>query len=539
MYNLLIVDDEATVVSGFAYDIDWSALEIDEVYTAATAQQALDLLHASRVDVVISDIRMPGIDGLELTRIIRSCWPYAKVILVSGYEEFEYAQQAVALGVLEYVTKPVPYAELTRAVRRAIDAVNHDLEQARIVRDAEQQLQALLPAQQERLLNEWIVQGRTDVVALLPTYQIRLDPVQPILLLLLRVDEWLNTSEQRDARMSELVLQNLVREILLRDAEALFFSDPDNHQIVLIQASDSHRLGELHRYLEAMVEPLQMAARRTLGGVVSLFWDAPFATLDDAPAAYRRMLDRSRRRLAWGSGVLMGREVDPTTTSKSLNALAQYPPLYQLAESLQQGAMIGRIEGVFRELDAQPAVAYELLLEVYHTICGALVQASNKRGAALHEWAGETLPFFTNFEQIRSIEALRRWSLAATRQYMSAMLGRETHQPRRLVERAKRLIQEQFTEELSLEKLAAQLFLHPKYLSRLFKKEVGLSPTDYHIRLRIERAQQLLHQPGIKVYEVAEQVGYNSIAHFNRIFKREVGLTPKDFQDASIGAGDA
>lgn len=120
VYNLLIVDDEQIVVNGLAEDIDWQELEIEQVLRATNGLQALKLLENNKIDVVIADIRMPEMDGLELVKQVCEKWPMAKVILLSGYERFEYAQKPISFEVFRYLTKPIASEVIKQVVQDAL-----------------------------------------------------------------------------------------------------------------------------------------------------------------------------------------------------------------------------------------------------------------------------------------------------------------------------------------------------------------------------------------------------------------------------------
>jgi two-component system response regulator YesN len=171
-------------------------------------------------------------------------------------------------------------------------------------------------------------------------------------------------------------------------------------------------------------------------------------------------------------------------------------------------------------------------------ISNAILQDSlNNRGISLDEWCHENnQDYFYSFEKIKTIDKLEKWCLDITEEYLVYALNSEKKRNCYLIEKAKKIILQNLDKEISLSEIASQLYFHPNYLSRLFKKEVGLSITDYQIRLRIEKAKEILREPGVKVYEVAERVGYESVTYFNRLFKKEVGITPKEYQKNLSGS---
>ena len=120
MYSLLLVDDELLILDGLFNNIDWEESGFSNVYRASSAEAALDIMNKYRIDVVVTDISMPGMDGIEMCRHIKESWPLCRVIFLSGYRDFDYARRAVEMGVYQYLVKPVRYEDIQQTVEGAL-----------------------------------------------------------------------------------------------------------------------------------------------------------------------------------------------------------------------------------------------------------------------------------------------------------------------------------------------------------------------------------------------------------------------------------
>ena len=129
MFQVLIVDDEPAVLEGLAYTMPWEELEVEQVHQASSAAEALKLLNRHHVDIVITDIRMPGMSGLELIQEIRRSWSGVRCIILSGHGEFEYAREAIRMETTDYLLKPIEADELTETVRSVQDKLRAEWEQ--------------------------------------------------------------------------------------------------------------------------------------------------------------------------------------------------------------------------------------------------------------------------------------------------------------------------------------------------------------------------------------------------------------------------
>lgn len=157
MKTVLIIDDEPNVVQGLGEDIDWDELGIDQVYEATNGEEAKAVLESGRIDIIISDIRMPLLDGLSLARIVRERWPLCRLIILSGYDLFSYAQKAVEYRVFRYLSKPAPYGEIVEAVKEALADQEKQVRRLRSLQDAELRLEQVLPLLQSNLLKGMVI----------------------------------------------------------------------------------------------------------------------------------------------------------------------------------------------------------------------------------------------------------------------------------------------------------------------------------------------------------------------------------------------
>jgi two-component system response regulator YesN len=535
LYNLLIVDDEVVVVNGLAYDIEWEDLKISGVFKAYNAKQALNYMNKNRIDIVIADIKMPGMDGLEMANYIRAKWPYVKIILLSGYEEFKYAQKAILIGVYHFLTKPAAYNEIKETVKNALIQREKELSQIHALEDAERQLEAAIPMIQERYLNAWVVQGRmTPEKVIRSACKLQLDTGYLSALLLFKIDEWSKqpTPEQQD--VYELAIKNSIRKILLKDANGYIFNDIEGNCILIIFDKDENCLKEKLHYIKEMLETFQNYIDNLLGCTISIYW-SDVVTLQETHTSYSRLLEISNRHLVWPSGIIMGPETmkSDQKNEDNIDSLYIYPRISTLVESAQKDKVIERIEVIFSEVQKRGSISHETLLSIYYSIVGSIMQDCAKRGISTQSWAQDYQKYFYSFQHIKTIYDLKNICIKLTELYMDYIVSYQNDNVHYLIEKTKKIIEESIGKELSLIDIASNLYIHPNYLSRLFKAQVGLSITDYSIKLRMEKAKKILQQSNAKMYEVAEMVGYASAAHFNRTFKKYFGVTPKEYQKFS------
>ncbi len=531
MYNILIVDDEITVVNGLAYDIAWSELEVTGIYKAYNANQAIEYMKKSRIDIVLTDIRMPEMDGLELANLIRTSWPYAKVILISGHDEFSFAQKAIDLGVLSYITKPAYHEKVQEAVMRAIVEIKKELVKTNALDITKRRLEEELPLLQERYLNAWAVRGSLELktaIEKLKSCNMAIDVENKLFLILVKVDRRDHKTDVVQEGIYRVALLEIIKDVLLNNEDVISFYDWEGNQIILVNRNSIHDLQKISSYIQNMAETFQLSVHSTLDQTVSLFW-SEIVELDGVHEAYHKILEHSRKTLLYSSGVIMGPgRKTPSEKNEKVSKLNAYPTFSMLIESIQKEEAVGRIVEIFEEVETK--LNAENLLNIYFIISGALVEDSIKKKVKLEEWAKETQNFFYNFERIGSVHELKSWCMDMTRQYLECTSKKEKNSTNYLIQQVKKMIEEHLEDDISLDEIASLHFIHPNHLSRMFKDREGMTITDYRIKCRIEKAKELLKMPGMKVYEVAEKVGFGSVSSLNRVFKQGTGLTPKEYQ---------
>ena len=532
MYNLLVADDEVVLAEGIARDIDWAAAGVEQVFVAEDGDRAIELMRENRVDIVVTDIRMPGRGGIDLARHIRDEWPFAKVIFLTGYDEFDYAQKAIDLAVHRYLMKPVSDEELVESVKEAGAEITREIESTARMHALEERVESMLPFVRERFLRAWI-EGRQDDAldrsALLAQYGLDDLPESSVVPILVRRDAWLHESRHRES-VYQLTIGEMADRILFREEGVpQFWTEQDD--LALLPYVRGHAGAErMREYALRMAPAFRSAVRQTLGVVVSII-TGPVVEATRAPDSFHAIRDHLRTRYACREGKIIDLlHIVASEPAMAFGAISHSSELAHYVDTLQEDEALSLVEATFADLTAHEHVSKESIVLVYARIIDALYNASLARGIAVEEWIRDPKRLRFSFDLVRSIEELKGWALENIRAFMRRTQTDNLSNRTRFVKRAKRVIHERLSSELSVASIAEELDLNANYLSTAFSKSEGMPISEYITKQRIDAARMLLRSPGVKTYEVAEQVGYRSVAHFNRTFKRHVGMSPKRFQ---------
>lgn len=529
MYNLLLVDDERAILEGLAFNIDWDCMGIQEVFRAEDAAAALTILKEHPIDLIITDVRMPGMDGITMSETVLRQWPYTKLIFLSGYKDFEYARRAIDVKAFQYVLKPVRYEELEAIVRKAIAELEQDFQKRSIIEEAEQRIHEMQPFLQERYLYLWLEKDRRrpwEEPGGAAECGLELYPEDWGFWLSVQVDHW--SGQALNDGVLNVAITELVRLILGTDCRFVPFPNFSGVHNLLFLSPGSEAIHPHFKRIIDRLETLQFSIGQSLSCQVSLFWDYP-VPLEQLGEAYRRLHQRIRLRMGCLAGAISGPDPLDPLRSHELKSLHSHPSFATLVSGCRREQALEWVCGAFRELREPELQTQDNILQIYHTVVGTLISDSNQRKIPLAEWGREYQEFFENAHTITTVEAFFELCRSAVAAYFDCVLAHQQNQSTRLAEHLKALIAEQLTTEISVTRLARQFNYNAVYLSRVFKEETGLSLQDYIIRVRIDRAKELLNS-GERVGDVAAKVGYENFPHFSRIFKKVVGVSPKQYQ---------
>ncbi|MFK7693610.1 response regulator [Paenibacillus sp. HJGM_3] len=534
MYQLLIVDDEPSVVNTIAHTMPWEELEVDEVLRAYSGQEALELVKRHVVDILITDIRMPGLDGIQLVEQIRKFSKQTQVIFLTGYGEFEYAKRALQLEAADYLLKPVSDESLIHSVSAVIRKLKREEEKAELYERAALLLQEHQPALKAEMLVQVLEGGRLDAQESLAMIGVPFASGDLATLVLIRLEGSFSRFNRRDRLLMEYSIFNMAEETF--SPYFAVWTCRDRHEFLVLalkpridpDAEDGPQL------LPRLCGQLQHNVMRYLNGDISLAIGSPSRFPEEIAASYQSALLLMRRRLGKDIGLIMKAD-DPLEKQDvpSLKALHEPPSLNHLLEEGRWEEAGMKLEMSFEELDQVWNDSPELLTELYHAIafgCYRYAHANGETLTRLMERIGEPegLP---ELRALLSVHRMKEWALGLCRQ-LSCEKTEDTRSSRAsVVAHVKAYIHEHLADDVSLHVLADQVGLHPVYLSKVFKLETGEGLKEYLHQVRMEKAVRLLKHSDHKIYEITAEVGYLNTPYFIKVFKKEFGQTPQEYRD--------
>ncbi|MFC5404742.1 response regulator [Cohnella soli] len=525
MYRVLVVDNEPIIVDGlFSLFQELDSLELD-VMKAYSAFEAIECLKENKVDVVVADIHMPGLSGIELQQIIRERWPKCKVIMLTGYNDFNYAQTVIRQGGFDYILKTEGDVKIIDSLSRAIG----ELQQSESMEDylslaKEQLLEARRLLQNELLLQivEEIVPFNEKLQERLLELDIVLHADRPLFAVACRVDEWGESYSLSDRMLMMFAVENIAREYL---ADANFQSlSLDRHKFIwLVQYKQEQEWDGFGKYVRNMLSEIQTTSQKLLRTTLS------FAVSEHA-IPWGELARRTRLlRQTLEQGLGLGKGVVIRENTASIEHVSQQirvgRSLVELERCLEARDVASFRKGCRAVLE-KAIQRHSLYTEVYYSIAVML-------------WAHVNRLKLNPEEGMKSIESLLTWEAAAD--YLTEITSRiieqrgveQLQESHELIDKLHRYIEANLVQDLSLTRLSGVVYLNGAYLSRVYKQMTGIGLTEYIADKRLDKAKQLLIASQSKIKDIAESVGLET-GYFIKLFRKREHMTPQEYRKLKL-----
>jgi len=533
-YNLLIVDDEEIAIRGIMKGIQWDELQFGEIYTAMDAEEAKEILRSKQVHVVLSDIDMPNENGLELLEWINEHVPNCVTLFLTGHADFKYAQQAVQLASFNYLLKPIDHNLLQQALLDAYMKAEElvSLESIRATYDQfHKQWQLQRPLLVERFWHD-VIHYRQSLATVylesaMSNYGIPLAGDSEIQLIQISIERWREEWSARDEEIMTYAIKNVAEEFFLGEGGTKGHCLQDGQGILYLILYHPQPESQAQDRLQQLAYAFIEHCRQHLHGYISCYI-GKIIPLTSIREGIRALMQLEKQNVTQSCTVRLEQE-GASRAEAPAAAAVHFPDWIVLLETGKLTQLNYQIDLYFDKLQ-QAKASYHELMAFYFGFMNSILQWLQTKGInstdimAEHEWE-------INEATIKSLARLRLWTLSVCSQ-ISGYMSVEGKQVSTVVEKVQQYMLAHLDEEFSRERLAEQVYLNPAYLSRLFRRETGMSLTDYMVKLRINKAKEKLEFSNDKVSDIAFEVGYANFSHFSKLFKKMTGLTPQEYRKA-------
>lgn len=521
IFSIILADDEQQILYGMKKGIEWEKLGFRVAGVAQNGKEALELMEEVHPDLVISDIKMPFMDGLELAKHIHEDYMNTKVILFSGWDDFEYARLAISYGVSEYIMKPINYEEMQNLLMKMHEELdkeyNEKMNRARLEHAYMESLPLLRQQFFTRLVTEKMnkneLQSQIDNLKLEFT-----DAVYSV------VAMKVGRGDEKDV-LSELAVKQTIKEALEKIARVYEFGMSDN-EIFILGSNKKHDVGRITRTIDEAVVLIERIFQSRISCGISVSREK----IEDMPSLYEQAFEALDYNLVtveesytYYNDIMPVQDVKEDWNTKVENIgknITHYTEeeLKSQVESLL--AWLHRRQYSLNEYQV-------LILEISFSFSRFYKKyqiTSDMEFAGTKKMAVKILSLSTG-------EELDHWLVNYCELIRSLIQKKQIDNNVILAEHARKIVEERFPDpDLSVETVCGKLHVSSSYFSKIFKQETGGTFVNYLTGRRMEEAKKLLLQTDYKSQVIGNMVGYPEPNYFSYVFKKNCGMSPVKYR---------
>lgn len=534
--KVFLVEDEMVIRRGIKNSIDWEKEGYIFCGEASDGELAYPMIIKEKPDILITDIRMPFMDGLELCKLVKKELPNIKILILSGYDEFDYAKEAIRLGVTEYLLKPISSGKLLEALNWVSESIRREKEDKDLVRKYMEEMRENTEHEKQKFFEQMIA-GNLSMADALETgkkYEMNLSAGMYNLLLFRFTLGKENRKSGELLGEAEYAIEKLTERLeyvfeFQRGVEGwAFLLMADNEEQM------SERVKELSKDLEEIMKNYSTIAY--FGGI-----GQPVARLRELEESFREAeralaarFTMELNRIISVEDIRMAQNVD-TLDDIEITSFGEIEKTRTMLEKfLNNGAEDEIDEFVDVYINELPEENLKSVLMRQYIIMDAyivMMSFCEKIEGIEGEMQAQSEELKNSMKTIQTLEEIKNY----IRMLLKKIIGvRDTISGRRysdIIEIAKDQIRKTYmSDEISLNTIAAEVEMSPSYFSSIFSKEMGKTFVEYLTEIRMDRAKELLMCSSMKTSEIGYEVGYKDPHYFSYIFKKTQNCTPKKFR---------
>lgn len=513
MFSVLIVDDEVITRRGLKSHVDWDKLKIDKVYDSGNALEALELVKKVKPDLILSDVCMPEMNGIEMCTRIRAIHKECQIVFLSGYSDKEYLKGAIQLEAVSYVEKPISIEEVEEALLQAVEKQRKNRQKKEKIRrlvtenysmTAKHLIEKMsIPHVKRELLEQDFKKLQMDW-----------ESMQGFSVVLFK----LGLGEKREP---EMILREIRQEFR---GISHIYSVKEYGYLVFVCAFSESGTAELmelaERIQQSMMRYVQAPYYCAVGEAVD--------SIETIYESYQSAVIKMQQMCFWNKAKFGFAANQP---EEKLNFDEQvFAEFTQAVKQYKEEDAVRAMKRLYLFMQHQQAVMVSSIKGIYFRFVEVLFQKAEFAAEDTYDNASIVGMIWEKLHEIDSLDGCQRYLEEETADYFKNM--EQLAQNNQTMIQIISYIQSNYRDtELCLENIAENVYLSPNYLSSLFKKKMGKTISQYITDIRVQHAKELLRDRSMKLYDVAVKTGYKDANYFTKIFKKAVGVTPSEYRE--------
>jgi len=529
----MIVDDEPIILDKLQSIIDWEKYDCRIVAVADNSTAAMKLALNTKPQIIFSDICMPLMNGIDLAEVLRKELPRSLMILISGYDDFNYAQQAIEAGVFRYLLKPINTAKFIETLQEALQHLSLLDQELKEKESLKAKIKDSLPRLKEKFFTD-LISGELSNKTIEQQLNFLGLNLSSSLYGVLNVhpDDYgvlTNSLPEAELQLYQAHLLSLLENALMNHTSFWYgFQNRPGETLVIFGVESTESI-------EGFIQGIQLVQAR-IEEMYNITFSAGLGRLytgfESINISYRETLLALDFKLWAGKNVIIPYQDIENTQSGHLVFQPDYDGFSSALREGNQDKAFGLVEQIFASYKSQEYTSKSFLHLTMLGMVNLIIRSLLEFNIAIEAILGPAFDPFQEIDALETLSDLEAWFKEILIKAMDEISRHKQDISRNFVAKAKSYMDLNYADpSLNLAKVAENVFVSSCYLSRLFKEITGKTMIEYLTKTRIRAAKNLLKKTSAKVYEIAEQVGFSDYHYFGIVFKKITGLTPLEYRD--------
>lgn len=531
MYNVMIVDDESVIRKGLICFVDWKLLDCNLACEATNGLEALEKLNDYDIDILITDIKMPGMDGIELSKHVYDNYSNIKIIMLTAYADFSYAQLAIKYNVVDFIIKTNPSDKIIEAVNKAKHMIELQKEKEKNLTYMEGMINKNLSAIHEKFFNDvfsGLIYIPEEIEKKITEYDITLENYCILSFEISDLSGKYNSASTHDHRDFISSIKNFL-SLALKDYTHHIFMMNTDLLITLVSTNDFKPSAFLQSLISICNEILEIVSSFMKFSLSIGIGDMHTSSYD-LQKAYNESLEALMGNFPNNNQPLVYKACTNNLSGNTTFDSHKY--IEELSNNLSYGncsEAASTLKTLFYEYrnNNLPKEQFKVSGILIYSLCSRLIENYAIDAA---EDTGANSEIYRQICESKSLQSLY-YILLRLLETTSAFIASKEKQHSNLIKEVNRYIKSNYHNDIDLQSIADYIHVSSNYLCRLYKRETGESVIDTLNKYRIEIAKKLLANSGLKIYEIANSVGFKDQSYFTYVFKKYSGVSPKEFMN--------
>lgn len=477
---------------------------------------------------------MPVIDGLEFTKRLKESKIAAKVIIISGYNDFEYARKAIKLGAFDYILKPVEDCDLLSVVKSCLEQIDIERSKEVLFERANKQIKQGVSALKEKFFTNLINDYYKDeeaVAAELEYFGVKNDNLNHICFVI-QIDDFKVADQENkpDNLLLQFVLCNITKDFNNKLGENELLFSHTGEVICIVSSTNDETV--MTRQIMSISNGIRKMVKRILECTVTIGIGETYKNIFNISNSYKQA------KQALSNKEYLGKDRIYDIRSINIQHMPVFYKLYE-TETLANNIKLGKREIALANLDtiikdvsrSNKDIRPVDLKFIYIDIVNSIFKTSIEGKTSNEDFSGFSFNFFERLNKLQTISEIHIWLSDTIEKIIDYLEKSQSSKKRKIVNKAVEYIEEHYNEPMTLNDVAEKMFLNASYFCKIFKDEIGESFTRYLMKLRVQKAIKLMDDPTLKMYEIAEKVGYEDAQYFTKMFKSIQGISPMQYRE--------